>query len=381
LNNLHITLTDFSHETRILKQTRSIIRYGIAQKVYIASLHSGNLRKKEYFESNIILNRFKLLSRSMPKLICLQVFKYIELIIVLLMKYRGKNIRIINIHSLSLLPIGVILKHIFKSQLVYDTHELETETIFLSGFRKRVSKCIERKLICFCDIIFVVSESISNWYAIHYEIEKPWVVLNTPNYEDICSNESLRYDLDISSDKIVFLYQGGLFPGRGIEALLSVFKSIGNINAVIVFMGYGPLKSIIEKNSEEHENIFFQNAVHPDEVLKYTASADFGLSIIENRCLSYYYCMPNKIFEYTMAGVPIIVSNLPEMTSFVDKNQVGVVIKNESPDSIIEGINRILQRDRNQLSLNARKSSKRYCWEVEEKKMIYAYNLFLHSNS
>lgn len=374
MNNLHIKL-DFRYSTRLLKQTRSIIKYNIANKVYIASLHSIGLNKKEFINSSIILDRFHLYSRFLPKTILFQFIKNIEFLCVLFIHYRNKGINVVNIHSLTLLPVGVLLKFAYKSKLVYDIHELETETIFLSGFRKTIFKYIEKFLISFCDTIFVVSESIAEWYATNYLIEKPVVVLNTPNYNHIHSSEALRHDLGIPPDQRIFLYQGGLSPGRGIESLLSAFKSksIENVNAVIVFMGYGPLKQKIEKISKKHKNIFFHKAVHPDELLKYTASADFGLSLIENKCLSYCYCMPNKVFEYTMAGLPIIVSNLLEMASFVDKYKIGIILADDSHDFIVEGIHRMLSVDRSELIYNAQKCSRIYCWEVEEKKMIDAY--------
>ncbi|WP_323592289.1 hypothetical protein, partial [Aliarcobacter butzleri] len=74
---------------------------------------------------------------------------------------------------------------------------------------------------------------------------------------------------------------------------LETFKTIDNENAVIVFMGYGSLENLIRETSKEYKNIYFHQAVSPDVLLDYTSSADFGISTIEDSCLSYRYCLPN----------------------------------------------------------------------------------------
>ena len=87
-----------------------------------------------------------------------------------------------------------------------------------------------------------------------------------------------------------------------------------------------------------YKNIYFHKAVSPDVLLDYTSSADFGISTIEDSCLSYRYCLPNKMFEYLMAGIPVIVSNLYEMKRLVESNMVGTVAKENTSDVLKEAI-------------------------------------------
>ena len=103
-------------------------------------------------------------------------------------------------------------------------------------------------------------------------------------------------------------------------------------------MGYGTLENLIQKISKEYKNIYFHKAVSPDVLLDYTSSADFGISTIEDSCLSYRYCLPNKMFEYLMAGIPVIVSNLYEMKRLVESNMVGTVAKENTSDVLKEAI-------------------------------------------
>lgn len=378
MNNLHISLTEFRNESRVLKETNSILNHNIASKVYIASLHADDLEEEKIYKDNLILNRFKLSSRKLSKNLFVQVLKYFEFIYRVTLFYRKKEIKMINIHAIALLPFGIFLKYLFKAKLVYDTHELETETNGSKGLRKKLAKFMEKSLIKKCDLIFVVSENIADWYAKEYEIQRPVVVKNAPRLIDNKKTNHFRENLSIKDDSIIVLYQGGLSKGRGVDLLLETFKKRDDDKVVIVFMGYGQLEEDIKIASKEKNNIFFHPAVAPEIVLDYTSSADIGISFIENTCLSYYYCLPNKLFEYAMAGLPVIVSNMKEMRELVEKYDMGIIVEDDKVNSMNNAIDKILQSDIKQMKLNARRCAEENSWEKQEIKMINEYKRVLN---
>lgn len=378
MNNLHISLTEMRNESRVLKETNSILNHNIASKVYIASLHADDLEEEKIYKDNLILNRFKLSSRKLSKNLFVQVLKYFEFMYRVTLFYRKKDIKMINIHAIALLPFGIFLKYLFKAKLIYDTHELETETNGSNGLRKKLVKLIEKTLIKKCDLIFVVSENIADWYANEYDIQRPVVVKNAPRLIDSKKTNHFRENLDIKDDSIIVLYQGGLSKGRGVDLLLEAFKKRDDDKVVIIFMGYGQLEVEIKNVSKEKNNIFFHSAVAPEVVLEYTSSADIGISFIENTCLSYYYCLPNKLFEYSMAGLPVIVSNMKEMRELVEKYDMGIVVKDDKIDSMNNAIDKILQSDIKQMKQNARRCAEENSWEVQEIKMINEYKRVLN---
>jgi len=379
LNNLHISLTEFRNESRVLKEANSILKYHIASKVYIASLHADDLEEEKIYKDNLILNRFKLSSRKLSKNLFVQVLKYFEFIYRITLFYRKKEIKMINIHAIALLPFGVFLKYLFKAKLIYDTHELETETNGSKGLRKKLVKFMEKSLIKKCDIVFVVSENIADWYKNEYEIEQPIVVKNSPRLIGSKKTNHFRENLSIKEDSIIVLYQGGLSKGRGVDLLLETFKKRDDDKVVIVFMGYGQLEEDIKIASKENKNIFFHPAVAPEIVLEYTSSADLGIHMIQNTCLNHYYCMPNKLFEYAMAGLPVIVSNMKEMRELVEKYDMGIVVIDDKIESMNNAIDKILQSDIKQMKLNARRCAKENSWEVQEVKMINEYKRVLNA--
>ncbi len=377
MNNLHISLTEFRNESRVLKETNSILNHNIASKVYIASLHNDDLEEEIIYNDKLILNRFKLNTRKMNKNLFVQVFKYLEFIYRVSLFYRKKNIKMVNIHSIALLPLGVFLKYYYKAILVYDTHELETETNGSYGIRKKLAKMIEKTLIKKCDLMFVVSENISDWYANEYNIRRPIVVKNAPKLFPQKKTNHFRDQFGIKDSSIIVLYQGGLSSGRGVNLLLECFKQRVDNQIVIVFMGFGELEEEIRSSSAIKNNIFFHPAVSPTVVLDYTSSADLGIHMIQNTCLNHYYCMPNKVFEYAMVGLPVIVSYMKEMRELVEKYNMGIIVEGETIKSINNAINKILSLNIERMKQNARVCAEENCWEKQEIIMINEYKRVL----
>ena len=383
MNGLHITLTDCKYESRLLKETETIADSYIVSNVYIAALWEKGLNEKERFDSKRYLWRIPLRSRNLGGGIFFQSIKYGELLFRIFNYYKQKKIQFISCHSVALLPIGVLLKLLWKSKLIYDAHELETESAGLSGIRKKFVKLMESFLIRSVDLTIVVSLSIAKKYTEFYPELTPLVIYNYPKLFEIHGdNNKFRKKFAIHDDQKIFLYQGGLSKGRGIEYLLEAFKELNKNkvrNAVFVVMGYGSLREKIIEYSKACKNIFYHAAVAPQELLAYTSSADFGFCLIENCCLSYYLCMPNKLFEYLMAEVPVVVSNLPEMKRIVIEYKVGLVIENTKHE-ILKSINQLAKDNGRKYRSNLKKMKHQISWETQQQKMIEAYQKILSPN-
>lgn len=375
-NNLHITLTEFRNESRLLKEANSLLKHGVVQTVYVAALHAESLAVDQTYGPRLIARRFKLLTRKMPKNLVAQIVKYLEFCFSVFLYYKKKEVKIVNVHSLGLLPLGVALKYLYGTKLIYDAHELETEKNGDRGFRKKLSKWIEGFLINRVDMTIVVSESIADWYAKAYSITRPAVVLNAPNRRELIKTNHFRSNLGIREDQVILLYQGGLASGRGVDLIVEAFKSRNGDNAVVVFMGYGSLTEKIKKHAADNKNIFYYPAVSPEIVLEYTASADIGLSLIENTCLSYFYCMPNKLFEYAMAGLPVLVSNMKDMVALVNEYKMGGIVEDFSVVGINQAIDEMLNLDLGEMKNNAYRAACDHAWAIQEGKLIDAYRKY-----
>jgi len=370
-----IVLNNFKNDSRVLKENISLQNAGYLVKV--VALHEEGLKEFDELQ-NIPIHRIKLTSRNWSKNKFIQLLKYFEFIYRAVKGY--KNSDIVHCNDLNALPVGVIIKKFFNKnvKIVYDAHEYEiNDKPNESKYSIKIKYFLEKRLIKYADKVLTVSNAIADEYVKLYDIEKPALVLNTPPYRSIEKKDLFRESLDISLEKTIFLYQGGLSQGRGIEILLDAFKRMDNDKSVIVFMGYGPLEESIQSASKEYDNIYFHKAVTPDVLLDYTSSADFGILFYENNCLNHDYCSPNKMFEYLMAEIPVIVSNLYEMKRLVKKNKIGVVATENTPTGLQTAIKEAVKLDKKELHLNIEKLKKVYNWEEQEKVLLKAYGDFV----
>ena len=369
-----IVLNNFTNDSRVLKEGISLQNEGY--DVTIIALHKEGLEEFEEVQ-NIPVHRVKLRSMNWSKNIVASLAKYIEWSYHIIKKYRKYDV--MHCHDLNALHIGVISKLFNKKlKVIYDAHEYETEVNYLVGFKQKLSKITERVLIKYADAVITVSDAIADEYVRLYEIDKPSLVLNTPPYKEVEKKDIFRETFHIDKNKTIFLYQGNLSKGRGVEVVLETFKNLKDSSSVVVFMGYGELENVIKEHQEQYPNIYFHNAVTPDILLDYTSSADFGISMIEDICLSYRYCLPNKMFEYIMAGVPVIVSHLPEMKKLIEQYGVGVVAKENNPTALSQAIIQASKLDKHHLKTKLNSVKSIYNWEEQERVLISLYRGVLH---
>jgi len=376
-NNLHLTLTPFRSESRLLKESSSLLRARLVQKVFVVALHEDGLAEREDSDPARSVWRVRLRLRRLPSNLVFHLVKYLELWIRVIWFCRNRQVDLVNVHHLELLPLGVCLKWIYGASLVFDAHELETERNGLAGARKWVLKRVERALIGYADLLVVVSGSIEAWYREHYSYSRIVTVLNCPEFRQPQRTRRLHEALNIPDDRVIVLYQGTLARGRGVDLLLKVFSTIDDCRHVLVLMGDGELESDVRAAATAHANIFWLDSVPPSDVLEYTASADVGVSFIENTNLSYQWCLPNKLFEYIMAGVPVIVSDLPEMRRVVEGHRIGAVIPELTVGRVTVALADIEQTGSTQLAERLRVAASQYCWQTQETKMFAAYAQWL----
>ena len=375
--NLHISLTQFLNESRVLKETQTLVESGFVNEVFVTALWEEGLEEHVKIDNNRTLWRVPLKSRNWSKSLLFQLFKYIEYAIKV-GKYAKKNkITIVTIHGLGLLPLGFLIKLTCGAKLVYDCHELETEMFGLHGMRKRAAKWIERLFISTVDLVIVVSQSINDWYVDAYNLENICTVLNCPHKVILKRTDRLQTELGIPMDKKIVLYQGGLQEGRGIEELLSVFSRWNDELHVLVFMGYGGLELKVKEAAYKFPNIYYQPAVPPDIVLSYTCSAHVGVSYIYNDSLNDRYCLPNKLFEYLMAGLPVLVNNAPEMKRLVEERQVGMVLEDMTPEVLTRALNNLDLMDQEALYVRIAETADDYTWEKQALVLVEAHQKWL----
>lgn len=328
---LHISATPVTNASRLFKEAAAACARGMS--VQALGLGDPGLQKFEVRSCGTEIERVRLWSRGLPKSLPFQLLKYKEWAFRLLIKIIARRPDIIHCHSLSTLMIGVLGKWFGGARLLYDAHELETERNGLHGLRQKLARRLERQLIRFADHTIVVGPRIMDWYEKKYPGLRVSCVRNVPDTkhaEDRAGEGVLdvRAAIGAAEADVILLYLGGLIPGRGIEFLCETFCSSAATEDLskyhMVFVGYGSHVAYIEEFAERAANIHYLSAVAPGDVVATARSADIGVCLLSSTVLSYRYALPNKLFEYVCAGIPVIVNDdYPEMADFVRRYDCG----------------------------------------------------------
>lgn len=373
--NLHLVRNPVSFDSRVLKETACVAKSGVFDQVEICGFHEPGYQLNESIGLCSIF-RVKLTTRALPKNLIGQIIKYIEWHIRILKRYRHCLIKIIHCHDLAPLFIAVTLKSWYGGKLIYDAHELETETMGMRGLRQRLARWLESRLMSRVDALITVSPAILSWYQEQYPRVPAYLVRNIPVLSvDACKALPLRSKFAVSDNSLLFMYLGGLGRGRGIEYALAAFAK-PEVSHHVVFMGAGPLQDVVKKYEANFTNIHYLPPVLPSEVLAYVRNADAGLCLIEDLCLNYRYCLPNKLFEVILAGLPVLASDLPEQSAIVKNYQAGWLV-NMSVDAIADKLASLTVADCHAVQRGLKDRARGLSWANESAVLLRVYQELL----
>jgi len=234
-------------------------------------------------------------------------------------------------NDLDTLPANFIASKLKGKPLIYDSHEFFTEVPELSGrpFVKSVWEWLEKLMVPRLKYAYTVCDSIAGIYTEKYNVNFR-VVRNFPlsaQYENILDSES-------SADKFI-LYQGAVNMGRGLEQAIRAMRYLECVRLVVAGDGdkLDELKEIAVREGVQNK-VQFLGRLPIGELSRLTPQASLGLSIEEDKGLNYRYALPNKLFDYIQANVPVLVSDLPEMVRIVRTYKVGEVISSLDPENL-----------------------------------------------
>ncbi len=296
---------------------------------------------------------------------------YLAFVVHLIRHYRKFKYDIYIAEDVYTLPFASMFAKSNSAKLYYNSRELYP---FLAGLRNRskiqkIIAKIESRYIRKCDYVMATGEMDADFLMEFYGLKKVYVLRNLPLRRDEINKVDLREKYNISNDDMIIIYQGVLLEGRGISLMIKSLKHVEH--AVFVVIGEGVYKDKFKEEAAEagvEQRVIFTGSVNHDELLDYTASADLGIALIENISKSYYYALPNKLFEYIMSNVPVIVSDLPQMKKIVELYKVGVAVDiSHDAGSIISAINKLMNDKElySRLKENCREASKELNWQSE----------------
>lgn len=374
---ISLLVTNFKNDNRVYRMTKSLSAHGFQVKV--VAWKKGDVLEEENFKG-VNVERVVVSSDRWKRLnLIIGAMQYFEFAFRVIVKYRKEDVWHCNDYEA--FAIGVLAKISRpKLKLVYDCHELESHRNGKGRFTRFFIRTLEKLFISWSELVITVSPSIQDFYKQTFKLSFVALVRNLPNEMSIQHSNTLREKLLLNENQRIFLYQGMLGKGRGIEVLLKAFEERTEDSAVLVFMGFGALEETIVEVARKKKNIFFIPAVAYDEIPLYTGSADVGVNSVEPTCLSYAYSLPNKLFEYIQSEIPVITNPLPDCMALIQKYEVGRVIPSWDVHSINELIDTMLAADLSSFQMKLKIAKRELNWEKEEQVFIQAYKRAIHEN-
>ena len=274
----------------------------------------------------------------------------------------------------TLIPCFVAAK-IKNSKLIYDTHELFTEVPELTS-RPRVQKIwlkIESAIFPKLKHVITVNDSIAQIYSQKYRIPIT-AVRNVPEYHKLEKDLKTREQFKLSNDDFILIIQGsGLNIDRGVEEAVLAMRDCEG--CILLIVGDGDIipkaKEIVTRNKLDQKVKFISRRPY-EELMKITRIADMGLLLDKNSSLNQELALPNKLFDYIHAGIPILSSALPEIKKIIKKYDVGIFISKTEPNIIQKTIlsYKANHKLRNQHKENCKLAAERENWGIEQQKLI-----------
>lgn len=375
MNISMIVLNPFTHDVRVWKEAKTLVQAG--HTVTVNALWAEGLAVDETLK-DIHVHRVRIHTRERRHL---PFETWFELIPAFVSAVVAQRPDVIHAHDLNALIPAARAANRRRVPYIYDSHELQLDQdrqkTDLTAVKLALWRIIERRLARRALAVITVSNSIADVMAQTLGIPRPVVIMNCPPLASLPSRGSLRSWLDIPPGQFIVFYQGIVKAGRGLETTLRAVSQVPD--TVFVVLGDGPFIPHLAKLASElnvENRLYMPGKVSMSSLPAYTGDANLGVALIENISQSYFYSLPNKLFDYLMYGVPALASRFPDMSQVIETSGAGFALD----PADVEGVARVIRQLvvnpalQAELAANARKAAEDYYnWDLESRKLLQIY--------
>lgn len=374
---------NFVNDARVLREASALAELGYETTIIAKKeLTEMNLASSEVVQKNIYVNRpLKLelpgfITKRISSSILTKHLPNMLLMLKMIMIGRGQKSDVYHAHDLNTLIQGIACAklRLKRKLLIYDSHEVQTSRTHYSF--DKIYK-IEKFLLNFVDEVIVENDTRAEY---HYNLYKQRPT-SIHNYSELYNIDEvkgfpIKEKYNIDKEKKIVLYQGGMQEGRGLFKLLDAFKNIES--AMLLMIGDGKERQNLidyhHKLKLEDKVIFIDRVPYKD-LRSYTKSADIGIQFLENVNFNHYSASSNKLFEYIMAHVPVIGSNLPEIERVIKEEEVGLIVEESNTRELQDAIQLLIDNEavRKTCQKNTNIAKEKYNWNLEKKKFKKIY--------
>ncbi|MET0304802.1 MAG: glycosyltransferase family 4 protein [Solirubrobacterales bacterium] len=286
---------------------------------------------------------------------------------------------VVHAHDAAMLLPGLLAARASRAKLVYDSHELATGVPYRRGAWPAVVAASERLGAPRADAVLTVSDGIAARLSERYATRRPPAVIrNLPDLPPpgAVPAPDLRRELGVGDAPLV-LHQGAVAAGRGCETLLRALLLVPS--AHLLYLGAeGPYAGRLRELAGDlglAPRTHLLGPAPPQALLSHTAQADVGVSLLEDSCENHRLALPNKLFEYVAAGLPVVVADLPETGRLVRERGIGWCADPADPGSVAAALREALAQH-NDPALRQRldQAAAELSWEREKRRLLAVYD-------
>jgi glycosyltransferase involved in cell wall biosynthesis len=277
----------------------------------------------------------------------------------------------------TLLPNFLVSK-IKRRKLVYDTHEYFTgmEELAHKPVVKKIWTGLENFLFPRVKHIYTVNQSVANLY--NQRFGKTLAVVRNLPLKQTGSPAETPVALPFGSSQKILLMQGaGIHPNRGgSELLLSLLQLPPQF--VLVFAGDGLAVKDLQQLAAENNltaRVHFTGMLTPAQLQTVTRRAFLGFSLDKPTSINHQCSLPNKLFDYLAAGVPVVAGALPEVANIIVTWQVGYLLPSITPESVAVMVQQIAldEKQYNECKSNTGIATQTLNWEAEQEHLLAVF--------
>jgi glycosyltransferase involved in cell wall biosynthesis len=207
--------------------------------------------------------------------------------------------------------------------------------------------------------------------------EKPTVVRNLPPWREAAPSRRLREALGLVGDpQPLALYQGGFLTDNGLLEVIDAMVCIDH--GRLALLGGGPTEHLLRKRVQDsglQDRVRFLPRVPFPELHEWTCGADIGVCVIKPSGDSFNWSLPNKLFEYFIAALPVLAGDTPQIRQVIEETGTGVVADSQDPEALAQALQNLFNDAARRLrfSAAARIAAQQYCWQQEAPRLLALY--------
>lgn len=370
-----VVLNSVWHDPRVAKQIQEYLRHGV-------ELVCVGMKDKRYDEAQIkeipcqtvIVERDAFCGgkqRTITKKLLREWYR-IQLVKKAICRQKPD---LIHANDLDALIPSYLAARTLKCKLVFDAHEINCETRYYDKYRvyNWLMSRVERHIVKRCDVMLCVSHAAADYFAQHYKMKKPLVVTNCISQAEVLGEEIQKHP------GFEVLNHGMYRDARGFELMVAACDHLKEYPQIMLAArGLGPLEGTLRSAVAEQksDNFIFYPPAHPRDLIKEAAASHVGVAITLPICLNYELSVSNRLFEYAAAGLPVIMSDIPEHRYLNEKYEFGIVIADNEPETFAKAVLELYTNKAlyDRCAENARRLSAEVNWEKEFRKLLEAEN-------